>query len=58
MCLKNQSSGSQEVLVSMVVLMSSDSGVREPDQGQIPAPPLPDRMSLDKPPSSTKISQG
>ena len=47
MCFRNWSSGSQEVLVNMAVLKSSDSTVKEPDQGQVSAPPLPGWMSLE-----------
>lgn len=38
-CLENQSSETQEVWVSMAVFMSSDSEVRQLDQGQGLAPP-------------------
>lgn len=38
-CLENQSSETQEVWVSMAVFMSSDSEVRQLDQGQVLAPP-------------------
>lgn len=33
--------------MNMAVLKSSDSTVKEPDQGQVSAPPLPGWMSLE-----------
>ena len=47
MCFKNWSSGSQEVLVNTAVLKTLDSTVKERDQGQISALPLPGWISLE-----------